>query len=384
MTRTGQLAGIGVAAAALLAAAPAARAEDLGFGWEGRFTDDRIEDGYEATGPDLTIPVTFEYSGPPGSVITELTLELEPIADGCDGRSYTQPLDSGSYDDPPEGTTPTTVAPTQPTNPERTASVDWTFRVDPGCNGVYDIAVTGTADPPGSVEPGDPGTESGPLVVEGVRVSLTGEGPTGVTAEQDAGRLVTVRWHAPQSWSDGAPSDAIGFRVQRTASDGTPVVVADELAVGTTSLVDDDLVAAPAGSYRYHVVALRKGASGEPIASEAGETSVQLAPAPTPTTAGVVARSGSGARVGGTVRVGQPAISPPPEFDPGFDPELDYSDAELGDEQAVPPADAGRFEVSEDPDLSASLLVPGAVALCLAVWAGHLRHLARRAAPPAA
>ncbi len=75
---------------------------------------------------------------------------------------------------------------------------------------------------------------------------------------------------------------------------------------------------------------------------------------------------------------------PTTEFDAGFDPELDYSDLDVeeGAAEAVPPADASLLDVAIDDPVGEGLLVPGAVALCLAVWAGHLRHLSRRATAP--
>lgn len=379
--------GLAVAAGGALVVVVPAWAQDLGVGWEGRINDSSIVDGFEATGAVLRVPVTFEYTGPPGSVIADMTLELSPVDDGCDSRAYVQPLDVGDGDagaGTPGSPEPPTTAPSG--GESRTVESTWIFRVDPGCNGVYDLAVLATADPAGPAEPGDPGTQSAPLEVDGIRLSLAPPPPGAVDAVLAGDRTVTVRWTAPADWSGpgGPPKDALGYRVLRDVGDGAPVTVA-ETGADAASVIDDDLVEAPAGSYRYRVVALRAGASGAPIASEAVEDVVDLAAPPSATSTsprpGAGGGSVGGRRVGG--RVGQPAVAPPTtEFDPGFAPELDYGDSELGAPEAVPPADANLLEFTNEGPAGAGLLVPFAVALCLAVWAAHLRHLSRRAAPP--
>lgn len=366
MTRARRTAGATAAAAAVLVAAGPAAAQ-LSVGWSGSWT---LEDGAEQTGEQLVVPVTFEYSG--AGVITDVTLELIPVDERCDSRAYTQHLADG------DGNVDMDVP-----SPATGDRVEWTFSEDPGCNGVYDVRAFATVDPAGPVDPGAPGTESEPLTAEGVRVSLAPPSPTGVAASAAPDRVVTVRWSAPSAWSPSAPSDARGYRIERVGPDGAPVIVG-EVADDQTSVTDDDLVAAPPGTYRYRVVALRAGATGSPVASAPGEGSVEIAAATAPTT--TAARAASGARSGGSTAArsaGRAAVAPPTtEFDPGFSEELDYGDVELGPEEAVAPPDANLFEVvSEDP-VGAGVLVPFAVALCLAVWAGHLRHLSRRATAP--
>jgi hypothetical protein len=161
-------------------------------------------------------------------------------------------------------------------------------------------------------------------------------------------------------------------------------VLVGEPAPDQTSIVDPELAAAPDGTYRYRVSATRWGAASTPV-----EGSVVLATATTTTAppAAAPGAGGGGSNVG-RVPVGRSASAAAPaapvvtEYDPGFDPELDYSELlEEGQEEAIPPADASLLDVAEDP-VGAGVLVPAAVALCLAVWAGHLRHLSRRAAPP--
>jgi hypothetical protein len=165
------------------------------------------------------------------------------------------------------------------------------------------------------------------------------------------------------------------------------VTVADDIALGNHSVVDDGLVGR-SGRFQYRVVAMRRGATGSPVTSDPGEAAVQVgAPPPTttpPTTAFTPSSSSGGVRVGSIGRSG--GVAPPPtlgEVDTGFEETLDYEEAEVGDEQAVPPVDAGFFDIDEEQaPVGQGLAVPIAVGLCLVVWAGHLRHLARRAAPP--
>ena len=390
-------AAVAVAAVTSLTTAPAARGEQLGPGWEGEFVS---ADTYQ-TGTSMILPVRF--TGPPGAPIVRMTLDLRLVSDDdCPPvRSFTDTVGEGDGNgetpttpttSPAPPTTPTTDTPST-TPPDDGNEVVHTFSVDPGCNGTYDVAVTATNDPPGPGLPGSPGTTSEELELAGVQVSLAPPSPSGLVAAADADRRVTVRWQVPASWATNPPPrDALGFQVRRLSAAGDDeVVVADGVAPNEATVVDDGLVAAPAGRYLYRVVAVRAGAGGAPVRSAPAETSVELAAPRTTTgtgtgTGGGATTPGAGGGSTGVVRTpfvpGQPAVSPAVPPEPGFDPELDYSEAELGAEEAVPPADASLFEVDEDA-AGTGLLVPGAVALCLVVWAGHLRHLARRAAPPA-
>lgn len=381
--RTVVAAGLALGALSGVAGIGVAAAEPLGVNWEGRFSDARIVDGYEETGTELVVPVTFEYSGPPGSVISDITLELIPLGGSCDRRSYTQALQDGDGPGTPGTTQPPPPTQPEPSPDEAAATANWTFRVDPRCNGVYDIEVIARADPAGALMPGDPGTESEPLRASSVGLSLAAPSPSGVSAASRADRKVDIRWSTPDAWSGGAPDDAIGYRVLRAAGDGEPVVIADDLTLSTLSVVDDSAASAAPGRYRYAVVAIRRDAAGNPLVSAPGTSILDIAPPATAAPAAAsTARSTNlgGARVG-RARVPAPATVPAPVIDDTFEPELDYSELETGPEEAIVPDDASLFEVvSEDP-VGAGLLVPGAVALCLAVWAGHLRHLARRATP---
>jgi hypothetical protein len=384
------------AVAMVLPSAPAS-AEPIGPGWEGSSS---VRDGQRVTGTALVVLLSFD--GPPGSNITDIALELEPRAGSdCPRAAFNEDVGEGDGAGTPPTTTPTQPSPTQPsptqpspTPPTTTTAptnerASYTFQVDPGCNGTYDLTAFATTDPAGPGEPGDPGTQSPDLEIEGVVVSLAPSKPASVAAEAAADRRVTVRWTPPPGWGD--MRDAIGYEVRRVAADGTSVTVADGLDRDATSVVDTSAATAPGGRYQYNVVALRADASGAPVSSQPAQASVDL-----PGTGGGTGTGtgGTGAGSGGSTTGGRssgrttplplpglPTVTPSTEYDPGFQEVLDYSDVEVGEEQAVPPADAGLFDVSERTP-GTGLAVPGAVALCLVVWAGHLRHLARRAAPP--
>jgi hypothetical protein len=365
--------------------------ENLGIGWRGRFLDPAIGDGYEATGSNLVVGVHFEFTGPPGSEITEIELRIVPHGAGCDAYTYAEPV-TGSEPAPAPAPEPSPTAP-EGNPPTDTASA--TFRVDPLCNGTYDVEVTATADVPGAVTPQ---STSAPLEADGVVLSLAAPSPAAVAVDAN-GDQVTVRWQAPPAWAGTPPPDAAGYRVRRALGDGPATTLADALWVGETTFVDGATAGIAPGRYRYEVVALRSGARGETLASEPAAAEVDLGTPSTTATSGSTSpagAAGAGAAGSAVPRVG-PAGSgavvaqPPPvaptlpsaEVDTGFEPELDYPDVELGAPAAEVPDDAGLFSVVSDDPVGAGILVPGAVALCLAVWAGHLRHLARRATPPA-
>lgn len=383
--------------------APAVQAQDVPSGFDieiGGGLDDRST----VTGELLRVPITIRYYGPPGSDISDVSLLLSPVSPRCQPseRVYEQSLRDGQGTapepttttvPPPEPTspsTPTSPSPTQPDTPPPTAPsghVDeafHTFSVDPDCNGVYDATVVARVDPPGeATSPGDQGTTSDPVTLNGIRISLDAPAPGSPAADLGGDRRVTVRWAVPAPWAPSAPPDARGYRVDRVAADGTTTTVAT-LADPASTTVTDELAAAPPGRYAYRVVALRSDALGEAVLDSAAvEASVEITGTTTAPSAGGrggAARGGGTPRVGGSATApGQPAVGLP---DPGFDAELDYSDLEEGPEHAIPPADGGFFQVTGEGPVGAGLAVPGAVALCLAVWAGHLRHLARRAAPP--
>ncbi len=96
-------------------------------------------------------------------------------------------------------------------------------------------------------------------------------------------------------------------------------------------------------------------------------------------------------RPAGTVRVPRtgtpsgsffpPLLSPPTPEEPGFSEELPFEDEEEpGEAEAVLPDEdqaSGPFEAAP----GRGLMVPAATGLVLAVWAMHLRFLARAAKP---
>jgi hypothetical protein len=86
-------------------------------------------------------------------------------------------------------------------------------------------------------------------------------------------------------------------------------------------------------------------------------------------------------RVGTPSRNFFPPLLAPPEVDTGFDEDLPFEDREAGDEEAVLPDDELASGPLSERLPGRGLVVPVATGLVLAVWALHLRFLARASRP---
>ena len=73
-------------------------------------------------------------------------------------------------------------------------------------------------------------------------------------------------------------------------------------------------------------------------------------------------------------------MSPPTTIDGGFAGELPYDDSEPGEEDPVLPDDE-LASLFTDGAAGRGMAIPIATALVLAVWAFHLRFLARASRP---
>ena len=215
------------------------------------------------------------------------------------------------------------------------------------------------------------------------------------------------------SWDDmrGAAPDLSGYRVERSIGDGSFTAL-ETVGADATTYRDTSLPAA-GGKATYRVIALRP-LVGEAAASNSAQAT--FAAAPTDTTGG--GGSGTGGGSGGTggggtggggstggtgssgggaggpaiggrssirvPRVGTPSRNffPPllaPPVDTGFSEELPFEDVEPGEDDPVLPDD--ELAVADVPLPGRGLAVPFATGLVLAVWALHLRFLARAARP---
>lgn len=266
------------------------------------------------------------------------------------------------------------------------------------CNGSFSVRVT-----PDVV--GEQRDEE-PVLTTVIDVAVPPLPVVGVVAERTGDREVEVSWSAPAD----PPPDLLGFTVIRTAAAGdvTTFQLDDPAATSFT----DDQPPAEGGEVRYQVVARRWAPAGE-VTSSGGEapTAVEVEPAPQDeptgadpgdgdtgssssgdTGAGGAGSGGSGGSGGSRVRrplVGSASSgfipplltpSPPTTVDDGFSEELPFDEREGGEQDPVLPDDqlASAFYEGE---AGRGLAIPVATALVLAVWAFHLRYLARAARP---
>lgn len=284
------------------------------------------------------------------------------------------------------------------------------------CNGTYTIAATAVT------------TDNAVVGAEAValdrRISVAAPAPqvSGVVAET-AGRSVTVTWDDMR----GEAPDLDRYIVERKVGDGDFTQLA-QLAPDEQAFTDDDLPAA-GGEAAYRVLSARPAPGGMVTSqsSESAGTTFDAAPVDPTTDSGTGSgadgsgdgagggpsagdgsapgTAGSGSAGGGTsgarrsasvapprvfsgtflpplLRPASETISPPTTVDDGFKDALPYEqqDEELGAEEAVLP-DGAMASITTEGQAGRGMVVPLATALVLAVWAFHLRLLARAARP---
>ncbi len=297
-----------------------------------------------------------------------------------------------------------------------------------GCNGSYSVtAIAETTDDNGFL-PHDEATRSGSVSVAMPAPTVTGVGAVG------AGRSITVTWNDMRY----AAADLSGYIVERQIDNGSFTQVGS-LSAGETSFTDTALPA-QGGAATYRVSSTRpspdrrltsqsSSSSATPfVADQSAGGGDGTTPGTTPgggssgdgstpgggvpgdgstpgTTAGGGTTPGSnspgpsrpgGGRPGGSVatprlgisgsflppllRPSVTAISDPSTLDDGFEEALPYGDAEPGAEDPVLPDDE-LASLFSDGSAGRGMIIPVATALVLAVWAFHLRFLARISRP---
>lgn len=256
-------------------------------------------------------------------------------------------------------------------------------------------------------------------------VDLPAPEVTGVTATPDQdGRRITVAWEDAR----GRAADLEGYTVERRIGSGEFQPVA-ALAADATTYVDQDLPAS-GGEATYRVISHRPSPSGPRVsaASSSEPTRFEPGPADAPGNGGATGGGGGGEtgagtggsgsgggdgagdgpagsgtapgplRGGSTSRVrpprtgvsrsflpplGGPRVSPdqvtPTTLDDGYDEELPYDPIDGPLEAEVPDDELAGFFTERAP--GQGMVVPVATALVLAVWAMHLRALARAGRP---
>jgi len=221
-----------------------------------------------------------------------------------------------------------------------------------------------------------------------------------------AGQAVDLTWDDMR----GAAPDLAGYRIERSI--GGSSFTALQTVGPEVATFSDTTLPAEGGKATYQVVALRPfvadaapsntsaatfaAAPGDPATGGSGSGSGGTGTGGTggggtggsgggrvPTSG----RSGRGIPTGSTIRVPRvgtpsrsffPALLAPPPIDTGFNEELPFDLSEPGGEEAL--AD----ELGADSEASlpgAGLAIPLAIGLVCAVWALHLRFLARAGRP---
>jgi len=226
--------------------------------------------------------------------------------------------------------------------------------------------------------------------------------------------VATAAGHAVNlTWDDmrGSARDLSGYRIERSL-DGSTFTALQTVGPEVASFSDTTLPAS-GGEATYRVVALRPFVAD---ASPSDSSAATFAATPGDGTGGTsgtgtggtgstsgggtggtgsgrtgrtVGRTGaSGASGGASIRVPRvgtpsrnffPALLAPPAVDTGFNEELPFDIPEPGEEQAL--SDELAADDSEAALPGSGFAIPVAIGLVLAVWAMHLRFLARAGEP---
>jgi hypothetical protein len=253
------------------------------------------------------------------------------------------------------------------------------------CNGVYELVaracvdtLTSSCDIQEQDEvPAEPvASETRVDLRRVVEVAAPPGSVPGVAAAPE-GRDAIVTWEELPD----APTDFAGYLIERASGDGefAELIRAEPGTHGVSDPID-----AAGGEYRWRVRALRHAPGGEvatpadaaePVAltfeavPSSGPTTSSPGRGSRPTVQGPVFRS---PRYDGPAGTGtSPGTRTPSTLDTGYEEALPY-DIEPGDADAVLPDDGFGVDYGGSPG---GLLVPGAAALALAVWAAHFRYL---------
>lgn len=292
------------------------------------------------------------------------------------------------------------------------ASTPRTFNVTLSipCNGTYSLVATATTTDDRTFFPSDSASLS-----RSVEVSAPAPTVTGVSAV-GAGRSVTVTW---DDMTQVVP-DVSGYIVQRRSADGTFAHLAG-VNVSDPSYADNNLPD-EGGDIAYRVLSTRPSPNGEKMSAASAEATTSYDAAPRPTTTGGSGNGGTTATPDGTdgtdstgstpggsggsggtggtpggspagvsaprvysgtflpplLRPASQTLSPPTTADTGFDDSLPYAPRP---KNTVVPGGDSLASIETRGQADRGLVIPVATALVLAIWAVHLRMLARAARP---
>jgi len=258
------------------------------------------------------------------------------------------------------------------------------------CNGIYDVRVV--ADVAGSPDP----------VLTTVILAAVPPAPVGgVTASPADGRAVKVEWVAPVD----PPADFLGYYIERTSASGAKGIIASP-SRSATSYIDYD-PPAEGGETTYRVIARRSAPGGELMSSGGDGATVPVDPVPvdpgTPTDPDDPSDPGDPGSPGspsappssqpGGAGVRPPLLGnssggflpqlltpgPPTTIDTGYAEELPFEPEQGGEDPVLPDDELASLLYEGEP--GRGLAIPAATALVLALWAFHLRFLARLSRP---
>jgi hypothetical protein len=230
------------------------------------------------------------------------------------------------------------------------------FEVAFTCNGLYDATATATA----RVQQGKNLTHD--LVLKNLHIAVPPQSPLSFVATDNGNQTVTLTWQPPSK----APPDLTGYRLSRR-DPASQAFTAIGDAPPEAPMFTDANIPSTGGKYFYQVETLRKSPNGT-LLSTPVVTSEALA-------VGGGASSGRGKSVSG-----QPSPQSPGNGVQHFDDSttLAADEGEPGSGDLALPG-AGTIQRFAGRD-GAGLIKPFAAALDLAVWAGLLLFLTRRAA----
>lgn len=305
----------------------------------------------------------------------------------------------------PAGSGPCAVAPT--TLPKATTPRGFSAALTIPCNGIYTLTATATTTDNNVFFTSETATLDREVAVAAPAPTVTGIEASATSA----GRTIALIWH------DMLPlaPDLTGYVIERKINDGDFEPL-DTVAFDQLTYDDSDLPTAK-GQATYRVFAVRPAPTGDEISPASEEVETPFAAAPRKPAGGNGSDgsggSGSGGSDGsgsstdgsqtgtgrGTSTGGRAAVLPPrvfsgtflppllrpaseaiPEPDPGFKESLPYKLAKPGKADRTASNDA-LASISTDAQQGRGMVIPVATALVLAIWAVHLRMLARAARP---
>jgi hypothetical protein len=238
--------------------------------------------------------------------------------------------------------------------------MNFLFEVAFTCNGVYDATATATARVGENPNPND---FTYALQLAGLHVAVPPQPPPTFLATDNGDQTVTLTWQPPND----QPPDLVGYRLSRREPAAASFTALGDTPRDSFTFADIE-IPVDGGSYFYEVQTLRSSPNGTLVSSAMVSSEALVVSGGT---------GGGGRSVGGIPAPQSPAQSPGDGTQHFDETTLAADEGEPGEgDLALPGAGTiQRFAGRE----GAGLIKPFAAALDLAVWAGLLLFLTRRA-----